>query len=67
MFPQYANEALRWAVQSKNENATQVLVELARALWTHAAENSPPGTRHLPQQLDEAIRRFNDRQMFEGS
>ena len=40
-FRQYADEALRWAVQSKNEKETQALIELARA-WTQAAANSPP-------------------------
>ena len=41
LFRQYADEALRWAVQSKNEKEVQALVELARA-WTQAAANSPP-------------------------
>jgi hypothetical protein len=40
-FRQYADEALRWAVQSKNEKGAQALVELARA-WTQTAANSPP-------------------------
>ena len=45
-FRQYADEALRWAVQSKNEKEAQALVELARA-WTQAASNSPPEHRTL--------------------
>ena len=45
-FRQYADEALRWAVQSKNEKETQALIELARA-WTQAAANSPPEHRTL--------------------
>ena len=45
-FRQYADEALRWAVQSKNEKEAQALVELARA-WTQAAANSPPEYRTL--------------------
>ncbi len=40
-FRQYANEALRWAIQSKNEKETQALIELART-WTQAAADCPP-------------------------
>jgi hypothetical protein len=46
LFRHYADEALRWAVQSKNEKEIQALVELARA-WTQAAANSPPEYRTL--------------------
>ena len=39
-FRQYANEALRWAIQSENEKETQALIELART-WTQAAADYP--------------------------
>jgi hypothetical protein len=35
-FRQYADEAMRWARQSKTENEKQVLTELART-WMQAA------------------------------
>jgi hypothetical protein len=35
-FRQYAEEAMRWACQSKNEKEKQALIELART-WTQAA------------------------------
>ena len=56
LFRQYADEALRWAVQSKNEKEIQALVELARA-WTQAAANSPPECRTLwvSQQLAASV------------
>jgi hypothetical protein len=38
-FRQYADEAMRWARQSKTENAKQVLIELART-WMQAAMHS---------------------------
>ncbi len=40
-FRQYAKEALRWAIQSENEEETQALIELART-WTQAAADCPP-------------------------
>jgi hypothetical protein len=38
-FRQYAEEALRWAYQSKTEKDKQALVDLART-WTQAAMQS---------------------------
>jgi len=38
-FRQYADEAMRWARQSKTENEKQVLTELART-WMQAAMHS---------------------------
>ena len=38
-FRQYAEEAMRWARQSKTENEKLALVELART-WTQAAQRS---------------------------
>jgi hypothetical protein len=38
-FRQYAEEALRWAVQSKTEKERVALLELART-WTDAATAS---------------------------
>jgi hypothetical protein len=35
-FRQYADEAMRWAFQSKTENEKEILVDLART-WTQAA------------------------------
>ena len=40
-FRQYAEEALRWAVQSKTQSEKAVLLELART-WTQAATASEP-------------------------
>jgi hypothetical protein len=39
---QYAEEAVRWAVQSKTEKEKVALLELARA-WMHAATRVPFG------------------------
>ena len=38
-FRQYAEEALRWAYQSKTEKNKQALILLART-WTQAAQRS---------------------------
>ena len=38
-FRQYAEEAMRWAYQSKTEKNKQALIELART-WTQAAVQS---------------------------
>jgi hypothetical protein len=38
-FRQYAEEAMRWARQSKTENEKQALLDLART-WTQAALRS---------------------------
>jgi hypothetical protein len=38
-FRQYAEEAMRWARQSKTEKANQALMDLART-WTQAAVQS---------------------------
>jgi hypothetical protein len=38
-FRQYAEEAMRWARQSKTEYEKQALIELART-WTQAAQRS---------------------------
>ena len=38
-FQQYAEEAIRWAHQSKTEKEKQALIELART-WTQAALQS---------------------------
>jgi hypothetical protein len=38
-FRQYAEEAMRWAYQSKTEKDKQALVDLART-WTQAAMQS---------------------------
>jgi hypothetical protein len=40
-FRQYADEALRWAVQSKTEKERVALLELART-WMDAATASEP-------------------------
>jgi hypothetical protein len=37
-FRQYAEEAMRWARQSRTENEKQALIDLARA-WTQAASH----------------------------
>ena len=45
-FRQYAEEALRWADQSKTERERRVLIELADA-WTQAAiESEKPVVVH---------------------
>jgi hypothetical protein len=60
-FRQYADEAIRWALQSKTEKERQACIELART-WTQAALHSehifggndnPPEARALkgPPQL----------------
>jgi phage-related minor tail protein len=38
-FRQYAEEAMRWAYQSKSQNEKEALIELART-WTQAAVQS---------------------------
>jgi hypothetical protein len=38
-FRQYAEEAMRWAYQSKTEKNKQALIDLART-WTQAAVQS---------------------------
>ena len=38
-FRQYAEEAMRWAYQSRTEKNKQALIELART-WTQAAVQS---------------------------
>jgi hypothetical protein len=38
-FRQYADEAIRWAFQSKTEKERQACIELART-WTQAALHS---------------------------
>jgi hypothetical protein len=38
-FRQYADEAIRWAFQSKTEKERQAYIELART-WTQAALHS---------------------------
>jgi hypothetical protein len=38
-FRQYAEEAMRWARQSKTENEKEALIELAQT-WTQAAQRS---------------------------
>jgi hypothetical protein len=38
-FRQYADEALRWAIQSKNAKERTALIGLAR-IWTQAAAES---------------------------
>ena len=54
-FRQYAEEAMRWAFQSKTEKEKQAYIELART-WTQAAlhsehifgvNDSPPEHRAL--------------------
>jgi hypothetical protein len=42
LFRQYAEEALRLAVQSKNEKEQLALIELVRT-WTQAAEATSQG------------------------
>jgi hypothetical protein len=54
-FWQYAEEAMRWALQSKTETEKQALIELAHT-WTQAAlwsESHPPEAAALvrPPQL----------------
>jgi hypothetical protein len=50
-FRQYAEEAMRWARQSKNENEKEVLIDIART-WTQAASyrESAVVTNHGPLQ-----------------
>ena len=49
-FRQYAEEALRWAYQSKTEKNKQALIMLART-WTQAAVQSEPNCgREAPRQ-----------------
>ena len=58
-FRQYADEAIRWAFQSKTEKERQACIELART-WTQAALHSeyifsgndnPPEALSGPRQL----------------
>jgi hypothetical protein len=49
-FRQYADEAMRWAFQSKTKNEKEILVDLART-WTQAAvwsERTAGPTMHKP-------------------
>ena len=45
-FRQYAEEAMRWACDSKNEKQKAILINLARAWAQAAARQEYPSARH---------------------
>jgi hypothetical protein len=49
-FRQYADEAMRWAFQSKSENEKEALIDLAHtwaqaAVWSERVVSVPPEAR----------------------